>query len=333
MTGDAINYSFSAKTTGSSMELCKVTSIKKDPWAGFKRKHTEQLATENVKVKKQEVSNNTQPKKDQPNPHICLKCGTELVRGRESYKIRHWQQKHKNEDPQNSLANIVPKNHESARKLLATIKGRETHPTHLLRKHEKTVVVDKEDGKLNDSSDQNSATSMKSIKPVTTTGNKQDSVDGACCGNTQKGKGSTKELTVQSTLNDFIIKEQEAETTQLNNIQGDVNRILLMLEDLTVESKVKSKVGDSTDRSNVNAGSLKEFSNLLEISHPDIVIDILDDGCRVTCIPCKHYFLSQSNKGRYDTNEILCFFNEAISLVVNNLFVLKHWYRYTDSVL
>jgi hypothetical protein len=82
MTGDAINYSFSAKTTGSSMELCKVTSIKKDPWAGFKRKHTEQLATENVKVKKQEVSNNIQPKKDQPNPHICLKCGTELVRGR-----------------------------------------------------------------------------------------------------------------------------------------------------------------------------------------------------------------------------------------------------------
>ena len=60
---------------------------------------------------------------------------------------------------------------------------------------------------------------------------------GACCGNTQKGKGSTKELTVQSTLNDFIIKEQEAETTQLNNIQGDVNRMLLMLEDLTVESK------------------------------------------------------------------------------------------------
>ena len=150
---------------------------------------------------------------------------------------------------------------------------------------------------------------------------------------THKKEGSTKELTVQSTLNDFIIKEQEAETTQLNNIQGDVNRILLMLEGLTVESKVKSKVGDSTDRSNVNAGSLKEFSNLLEISHPDIVIDILDDGCRVTCIPCKHYFLSQSNKGRYDTNEILCFFNEAISLVVNNLFVLKHWYRYTDSVL
>lgn len=78
----------------------------------------------------------------------------------------------------------------------------------------------------------------------------------------------------------------------------DVNRMLSMLEDLTVESKVKSKSGNT---SNVSAGSLKESSNLLEISYPDIVVEILDNGCRVTCIPCKQYFVSRSKKGRYDS--------------------------------
>ena len=123
------------------MELSNVTSIKKDPWAGFKRKHAEKIpVTENVKVRKQQVSSSIQPKKDQPNPHICLKCGTELTRGRESYKIRHWQQKHKNEDPKNSLTNIVPKDHESARKLLARNKGREKHKETVDAKDEECIT-------------------------------------------------------------------------------------------------------------------------------------------------------------------------------------------------
>ena len=281
------------------MEISKVSSIKKDPWARFKRKHAEQIVvTDNVKVRKQEVSSNQQPKKDQPNPHICLKCGTELVRGRESYKIRHWLQKHKNEDPKNSLANIVPKDHESARKLLATIKGRETNPTDLLSKHEKIVnVIDKDGGKSNDSSDKNSLSLIKGIKPVTPIRHNQDSIDGASCEKKQKSKGNTKEMCIQRTLNHFVANEDKQEISQLNKIQSDVNRMLLMLEDLTVESKVKSKSGNT---SNVSAGSLKESSNLLEISHPDIVVEILDDGCRITCTPCKQYFVSHSKKGRYD---------------------------------
>ena len=51
-----------------------------------------------------------------------------------------------------------------------------------------------------------------------------------------------------------------------------------MVEDLTVESKGKSKV---VDKSNMSTGSLKEIPNRLELSHPDIVVEILDDGCRV----------------------------------------------------
>ena len=39
-------------------------------------KNAEQvIVTENVKVRKQQVYSKIQPKKDKPNPHICLKCG------------------------------------------------------------------------------------------------------------------------------------------------------------------------------------------------------------------------------------------------------------------
>ena len=39
-------------------------------------------------------------------------------------------------------------------------------------------------------------------------------------------------MTVQSTLNDFVVNEGEEDTTPLKKIQSDVNCILLMLEDL-----------------------------------------------------------------------------------------------------
>ncbi len=49
---------------------------------------------------------------------MCLECGKELSRGRDSYKKRHWEQSHK-EDKTNRYKNmIVPKNHERARALL-----------------------------------------------------------------------------------------------------------------------------------------------------------------------------------------------------------------------
>lgn len=144
------------------------------------------------------MSSNLLPKKDQPIRHICLKCGTELVRGKESYKIRNCLQKHKNEDAKKFLANIVPKDHESAGKLLATIKGRERNRTDLLRKHDKIVnVIGKDTGKSNDSSDKNSLSSMKDIKPVTPIGHNQESIDVASSGKKQKSKGNTKEMCIQ----------------------------------------------------------------------------------------------------------------------------------------
>ena len=61
---------------------------------------------------------------------------------------------------------------------------------------------------------------------------------------------------VLTTLNEFLANEEKEESSQLNKIQANVNCILLMVEDLTVESKGKSKV---VDKSNMSIGSLKEI--------------------------------------------------------------------------
>ena len=91
----------------------------------------------------------------------------------------------------------------------------------------------------------------------------------------EETKENQKGKFVQRMLNGFLANEEKEESSQLNKIQADVNRILLMVEDLTVESKGKSKV---VDKSNRRTGSLNEIPNLLEWSHPDILVEILDDG-------------------------------------------------------
>lgn len=52
-------------------------------WSGFKRLSSEQGGKE--------------PKGINDVPHICLKCGAELTRGRDYYKKRHWDHAHKDE--------------------------------------------------------------------------------------------------------------------------------------------------------------------------------------------------------------------------------------------
>ena len=56
--------------------------------------------------------------KVEKDPHLCLKCGTELARGRLSYKKRHWGQSHKGDKTDVYKRMIVPINHEKARSLL-----------------------------------------------------------------------------------------------------------------------------------------------------------------------------------------------------------------------
>ena len=50
-------------------------------------------------------------RRNQSDPHVCLLCGGILARGANSYKERHWNQKHLDEKNTNFQTLIVPKNH------------------------------------------------------------------------------------------------------------------------------------------------------------------------------------------------------------------------------
>ena len=75
-------------------------------WNFFKRKKVSE---------KDEVPR--KKKKTPDKPHVCLKCGSTLVRGRASYKERHWEQKHKDENPKLAYQFIIPSDHRDAKKI------------------------------------------------------------------------------------------------------------------------------------------------------------------------------------------------------------------------
>ena len=57
-------------------------------------------------------------KKTSDEPHVCLKCGSTLARGRASYKERHWEQKHKDKNPKLAYQFIIiSSDHEDAKKI------------------------------------------------------------------------------------------------------------------------------------------------------------------------------------------------------------------------
>ena len=64
--------------------------------------------------------------KDKPDPHTCLQCGSEILRGRAYNKKRHWLQKHSYQPEKGYAKQIVPKDHELAQKLLEEKKDRKT---------------------------------------------------------------------------------------------------------------------------------------------------------------------------------------------------------------
>jgi hypothetical protein len=88
--------------------LTIITNIVTTAWAAFKTAS----GLSSIKKPKEVLSSGSTTTKDKPDPHICLKCGGELSRGRDFNKKRHWLQKHKDEPQHDYEQQIVPKNHE-----------------------------------------------------------------------------------------------------------------------------------------------------------------------------------------------------------------------------
>lgn len=65
-----------------------------------------------------------------------------------------------------------------------------------------------------------------------------------------------------------------------------------MLQSLTIPEKNTHQKGQSEITNDATA--ILTASNLLEVKHHDICVEILEDGCKVTCYTCQQYQLSQS---------------------------------------
>lgn len=82
---------------------------------------------------------------------------------------------------------------------------------------------------------------------------------------------------------------EAAEEPSLNKMQDDINKILVTLNDLKLDS-TSWKKNTSQHKESLDIGGIKEAKNLLELSgQEDIKIDFLEDGCCITCLPCSGF--------------------------------------------
>jgi hypothetical protein len=91
-----------------------------------------------------------------------------------------------------------------------------------------------------------------------------------------------------------VTKESDEQEPAIKNMQHDISRMLVMLQSLTIPERNN----DQKERIGVNSDStaIITASNLMEAKHPDIRVDILDDGCKVSCYSCQHFYLANQKK-------------------------------------
>ncbi len=98
-------------------------------------------------------------------------------------------------------------------------------------------------------------------------------------------------ISVQRSLESFVTVKEKQQPDALEKIQSDINQILVKLGSLTVNESNSIPYGVNCD-----ATTLKTVSNLTEVKHPNICIETLEDGCKITCMACKNYMMSQPTK-------------------------------------
>ena len=100
---------------------------------------------------------------------------------------------------------------------------------------------------------------------------------------------------MQRSIANFMVTEENSETqSPVEKIQGDMNRVILMLESLTIPEKNKTHRWQLSVNEDITG--VLSASNILEVKHPNITVQILEDGCRVTCYSCQKYQQSRRRK-------------------------------------
>ncbi len=174
---------------------------------------------------------------------------------------------------------IVPKDHEKA---VQRLRENETiHKLHEANKNDSCQSKKSEKGKFNSNPVD---TSTHGPTDVIQQANKETSLEESST------LQMTSSRTVQKSLASFIVTEDKPQPTPMEKMQSDINHILVMLGSLTCTEK-PSQVGAHSD-----VTTLRLASNLLEIDHPDIIVDIIEDGCKITCVTCKNFAESQAKR-------------------------------------
>ena len=93
---------------------------------------------------------------------------------------------------------------------------------------------------------------------------------------------------VQPMLNKYFEKEEKIdEPITLEQLSNDINQVLIKLDTLIIKDHPSQQIPSIKYPGDIS--KLKSAHSLMEIDHPDVLVEILEDGCRVTCITCKEY--------------------------------------------
>ena len=93
---------------------------------------------------------------------------------------------------------------------------------------------------------------------------------------------------VQPMLDRYFEKEEKIdEPITLEQLSNDINQVLIKLDTLIIKDHPSQQIPSIKYPGDIS--KLKSAHSLMEIDHPDVLVEILEDGCRVTCITCKEY--------------------------------------------
>ena len=219
-----------------------------------------------------------------------------MARGTNSYKERHWNQRHQDKKNTNFQTLIVPKNHIKAQESLKRndVRSAEGEADNLPPSEDDVLLHEDLTAPGND------------IYANTTTipnGNDSGDDDNAADNSEDNDEdysptpsvvtqpiASGAQKTIQTTVNSFFkaCESEKTEESSLDKIQDKVNEILVKLDELTLVSTPNKSTGHSSE--SVNIDDIKAARNMLELAKSEkITIETLNDCCRITCVTCKDF--------------------------------------------
>ena len=150
------------------------------------------------------------------------------------------------------------------------------------------------------------------------------------------GPKKMTEVRTQQSLEGYLkMEEGDTQLSFEEKIQSDINEMKIMISSLSL-TKGALNPKEIEFKGGVVAESLKNVKNLLEIDHQDILIEGMENGYKVTCIPCQQYREAHSKVLKVTTSSSTWatgFFydKEKSDLLISG--GNQTWYRFKKSMI